>query len=86
MLWENFIIAERYKYRNNNDIQLQQYFWRDYQSGEIDLVEETTDTLTGFEIKWRKQKAKAPAAWIKKENARFEVIHQDNFFEWVYFD
>lgn len=52
VLWENFIIAERYKYRNNNDIQLQQYFWRDYQSGEIDLVEETTDTLTGFEIKW----------------------------------
>jgi uncharacterized protein len=84
-LWENFIIAERYKFRNNNDIRLQQYFWRDYQSGEIDLVEETPDTTIGFEIKWRKTKAKAPAAWSKKENTQFEVIHQDNFFEWVYF-
>ena len=84
-LWENFVIAERIKFRNLHKIEKRAYFWRDYQSGEIDLVEETPTEITGFEIKWKKQKVKAPAAWSKKENTTFHVINKDNFFEWVYF-
>lgn len=85
-IWENFIIAERIKFRNIHKINRKAYFWRDYQSGEIDLVEELPDKLLGFEIKWKKQKVKAPAAWKKKENTTFELINKDNFFEWVYFE
>lgn len=85
-IWENFVIAERIKFRNIHNITRKAYFWRDYQSGEIDLVEELPDKIVGFEIKWKKEKVKPPAAWIKKENVSFELINKNSFFEWVYFE
>lgn len=85
-IWENFVIAERIKFRNIHHIYRKAYFWRGYQSGEIDLVEELPDKTLGFEIKWKKEKVKPPAEWIKKENVSFELINKNNFFESVYFE
>jgi|GEM_PF-5663836 len=35
----DFLIVERLKYRENSDVFANQYFWRTYDKGEIDLVE-----------------------------------------------
>lgn len=83
-IWENFMIAERIKYMGIHNIEGKTYFWRDYQSGEIDWIEETSSQLQGYEFKWRKNKVKAPKAWMRKEKATFQVINKDNFFDWVF--
>ncbi len=52
VLWENFMMAERMKFRSYNKIEAEQYFWRTYDGNEIDLVEEMQDKLYGYEFKW----------------------------------
>lgn len=52
MLWENFIIAERMKFRLYHQIEADQYFWRTYDGNEIDLIEEKAGKLYGYEFKW----------------------------------
>ncbi len=51
-LWENYFIAERRKFLNNNNITFQHYFWRTTQQQEIDFIEETEAGLKAFECKW----------------------------------
>lgn len=62
MLWENFMIIERMKFRFYNKIDAEQYFWRTYDGNEIDLIEEESGKLHGYEFKWSLQKG------IKKQN------------------
>jgi predicted AAA+ superfamily ATPase len=52
-LWENYIIAERIKYTRYNHLDSHHYFWRTTQQQEIDLIEETNNTLEAFEFKWK---------------------------------
>ena len=56
-LWENFVIAERFKYLKNNNIDADMYFWRTTQQQEIDLIEDHGGKLKAFECKWN-EKAK----------------------------
>ncbi|MBU2545300.1 ATP-binding protein [Patescibacteria group bacterium] len=71
-LWENFMITERMKFRFYNKIDAEQYFWRTYDGNEIDLIEEESNQLNGYEFKWNPRKA------IKKQNfdwlSSFQVI------------
>ena len=46
-LWENFMVAERMKYREYHRIEASQYFWRTYDGSEVDLVEEREGRLYG---------------------------------------
>ena len=74
-LWENFLIAERMKYRAYHQVDVQQYFWRSYDGQEIDLIEEDGKKLSGYEIKWgEKQKIKKPSSW----RGEYELINKDN--------
>ncbi len=52
-LWENFVIAERMKFRAYHQIEAEQYFWRTYDGSEIDLIEERGGELRGYEFKWQ---------------------------------
>ena len=61
-LWENFMIAERMKFRFYNKIDAEQYFWRTYDGNEIDLIEEKSSELNGYEFKWNPQKV------LRKQN------------------
>jgi len=61
-LWENFMIAERMKFRSYNKIHAEQYFWRTYDCNEIDLIEEKSSKLNGYEFKWNPRKV------MKREN------------------
>jgi len=80
-LWENFIISERIKKLNNNNIWVNNWFWRTQQQQEIDYIEESDGKISAFEFKWN------PEAKIKKlnsfldaySNSSLSVIHRNNF-------
>jgi len=78
-LWENFVIAERMKYLKYNNSDTQFYFWRTTQQQEIDLIEETGDKLTAYELKWKNAKAKLPLTFTTNyPDAKSAVITQEN--------
>lgn len=82
-LWENFVIAERLKYLNNNMIFTQNYFWRTYTGAELDFVEEKDGQLYAYEIKYKKAKQKAPKTWVENYGDNYHCITQDNFWEYL---
>jgi len=67
-LWENFIIAERMKFLRYQGKDAKQYFWRTKQQQEIDLIEEISDDMTAYEIKWN-----------PKERVRFSQTFIENY-------
>lgn len=56
-LFENFCVVERLKKLKYAQSGAQQYFWRDRQGHEMDLVEEGSGKLTAFECKLSDRKA-----------------------------
>lgn len=83
-LWENFLIAERIKKLSYDSSLAKSYFWRTKQQQEIDYVEEVSGRITGYELKWsKKAKAKLPKSFMDSYNATIEVIHRNNFREFV---
>ena len=83
-LWENFLIAERIKLQQYNQIYTNNYFWRTVQKQEIDFVEDSNGKLSAFEFKWkRKGSAKVPSAFLREYDAIGQVIDKDNFREFV---
>jgi len=83
-LWENYMLSERVKYQQYHRLVVNNFFWRTYDQQEIDWVEERDGKLHGYEVKWKAQRMKAPAAWTRAySDATFEVIHQDNYLDWI---
>ena len=84
MLWENYIVSERIKKQEYNQISSNNYFWRTYDQKEIDLVEERRGALYGYEIKWGKNRQKKPLEWTKTyKNAKYQVITKDSYLEFI---
>jgi len=76
-LWENFIIAERIRYRAYHKIYANQYFWRTYDGKEVDLVEEKSGKLEGYEFTWNLKKAKkksSPITWLDYPKSSWQII------------
>ncbi len=84
-LWENFMMMERLKYRAYLPLRANAYFWRTYDQQEIDLVEEHSGRLDGFEFKWSSKKtATAPMLWQKTyPDSSFSVINPQNYENFV---
>ncbi|MBI4947374.1 MAG: ATP-binding protein [Bacteroidetes bacterium] len=81
-LWENFLIAERYKFLHNKGINHYGYFWRTYSGVEIDYVEQIKGKLYVYEFKFSKTKAKIPQSWKEKyPDSKFKLINKDNFMD-----
>jgi hypothetical protein len=86
-LWENFIINERIKVNNNNELNIKPYFWRTTQQQEIDYIEETNGKLYAYEFKWSKNSSRK--AFLSKtfSNAypetEFKVINPENVHEFL---
>jgi uncharacterized protein len=55
-LWENFVIAERFKWLQYNNMATKQFFWRTTQQQEIDLIETTGKKINAYECKWSNTK------------------------------
>lgn len=83
-LWENFLLVERMKYRAYNNIYAKQYFWRTYDSGEIDLVEDRDTKLFGYEFKWSKFTSRIPQTWKDYQQSEYKLVNKDNFLDFVY--
>ncbi|MDP3296530.1 MAG: ATP-binding protein [Thermodesulfovibrionia bacterium] len=83
-LWENYIIMERIKKQEYLQVVANNYFWRTYDKKEIDLIEEREGRLYGYEIKWKKTKARPPKDWLATyKNATYEVITRENYLEFI---
>ncbi|MBI3601440.1 MAG: ATP-binding protein [Candidatus Omnitrophica bacterium] len=83
-LWENYIIVERLKKQEYLKILCNNYFWRTYSQQEIDLVEESSGTLSGYEIKWSKSKTKPPAQWhASYPDAHYQMITKENYLPFI---
>ena len=83
-LWENYIIGERRKANFNEGLHKEFYFWRTYDKQEIDLIEESADSLTAFEFKWGNKMPNAPKVFQEAySHAEFHVVNRDNYLEFV---
>jgi predicted AAA+ superfamily ATPase len=79
-LWENFVIAEKYKQQLGLGFKTEYYFWRTYDRQEVDLVEYRAGKLIGWEIKWGDKNANPPAAWMAYANSSWKLINKYNYF------
>lgn len=83
-LWENYIVTERMKKSHYLRRTANFYFWRTYDRKEIDLVEEATGELNGYEIKWSDSRVKVPKPWLAGyPDAGFTVIHPDQYLAFI---
>ncbi|MEX0968016.1 MAG: ATP-binding protein [Bacteroidia bacterium] len=84
-LWENYVVSERRKFLQQQNINAATYFWRTTQKQEIDYIEETSDELLAAEIKWNpKTKAKIPLTFKNAyPEAKTKLITPDNFYEFL---
>ena len=84
-LWENFIISERLKFTEYNDIWSNRYFWRTKEQNEIDYIEERDGTLYAYEFKFNpKRKAKIPNSFLQNyPTSVFEEITPENLEDFI---
>ena len=83
-LWENYFISERMKQNLYGCHQKELFFWKTYDRQEIDLVEESSDGLAAFELKWSDRSVKKPVAFAKAyPDASFHVVNRDNYLEYI---
>lgn len=84
-LWENYVLVERMKRNLYFRHLVDSYFWRTYDRQEIDLVEEGGGHLHAAEIKWSpKSSTRPPSGWRQAyPNSSFEIIHRDNYLDFV---
>jgi predicted AAA+ superfamily ATPase len=84
ILWENFLFIERYKKCSYQDFFGYRYFWRTWDSHEVDLVEEWGGKITGYEFKWKQETSKQEKYWkLAYPEALFQIINQDNYLEFI---
>jgi predicted AAA+ superfamily ATPase len=55
-LWENFLISERFKLNQIEQMQVKSYFWRTRLQQEIDYIEEKDNFLNAYEFKFSGKK------------------------------
>lgn len=84
-LFENFVINEMRKQNEYQQVYANFYFWRTTDQKEIDLVIEKDNFLHTYEIKWNPNKKATLTKSFSNiyQNYTFEIIHKDNFFEFI---
>lgn len=83
-LWENFLVMERFKRNAYQEVVSNYYFWRTYQSGEIDFIEEREGKLFAYEFKWGKKPAKFPKKFTSTyANSETFLVNQENFLDFI---
>ena len=80
-LWENFVIAEKYKQQLGLGFATNYYFWRTYDRQEVDLVEDKGGQLHGWEITWGDRKKTPPRAWLGYKNVNWQLVNRDNYLD-----
>ena len=85
-LWENFVMAERLKFRQYHHLYADSYFWRTYDGSEVDLVEEREGKLYGYECKWSEQKraSRKPLKWLEYPESSYQTITPKNLTGFIF--
>jgi len=84
-LWENFVISERLKMIDYNELYSNTYFWRTHSQQEIDYIEERDGIIHTFEIKWKEnKKSTLPSSFATTyPEHTFEVITPSNYLNFL---
>ncbi|MFH2061691.1 MAG: AAA family ATPase, partial [Candidatus Beckwithbacteria bacterium] len=83
-LWENFCVAERAKYLHYKQISVNSFFWRTYDQKEIDIIEEKSGKLYGFECKYTKDKISVPRDFIKAyPGSKFKLLNRESYLDYL---
>lgn len=83
-LWENFLTVERLKRQEYRQSLYSHYYWRLTSGAELDLVEEESGKLTGFEFKFSRKLPQPPKSWTEHYiGSAFEVVNLDNWQRFV---
>ncbi len=84
-LWENYIISERIKFGNYNQMYVNRFFWRTHAQQEIDYIEEQNGQLSAYEFKWNTQaKAKFPKSFVTTYQPKIiKVITPENYRDFI---
>ncbi|HLD21625.1 MAG TPA: ATP-binding protein [Patescibacteria group bacterium] len=83
-LWENFCIIERMKNNQNHFRFVNSYFWRTYDQKEIDYIEESEGTITGFEFKWNDKKTiKQQKEFSETYYAQVQKVDRTNYWQFL---
>jgi hypothetical protein len=85
LLWENYLLSERYKKLKYSNLNKEFYFWRTYDQQEVDSIEVRNQAIEAYEFKWSPTRAaKAPSGFqAAYPDATFQVIHPDNYLDFV---
>ena len=85
-LWENFCIAERYKYTSYKRLWLNRFFWRTHTQQEIDYIEEYSGVLHAYELKWNtRKKAKLPNKFAETyPDHEFQLINPETYLDFIH--
>ena len=86
-MWENYLISERMKKNINNLFPPKSHFWRiiGNQNAEIDYIENSSNKLCAWEIKWNKaSKAKIPLCFKNAyPDAETQILTPSNYDEFL---
>ena len=84
-LWENFMVSERKKHLEYNEIYANTYFWRTHTFQEIDYIEERDGMLYAFEFKWNeKKKVKVVSSFAEAyPQHEFHCIDRTNYLDFI---
>lgn len=84
-LWENFLIAERWKHNEYSGYYPNRFFWRTHAQQEIDYIEESKGNLSGWEFKWSSKAKKLVSKTFLNgyPGSNVAFVHADNFTDFV---
>ncbi|HNU81771.1 MAG TPA: ATP-binding protein [bacterium] len=83
-LWENFLVAERFKRMRNAGLFNNIYFWRTTAGKEIDYLEENNGVLSGYEFKWNRANFSAPKEFLSNYKGSFvKLINRENYLDFI---
>lgn len=86
ILWENYLMSERLKWRLVNEPFTRAYFWRTTQQQEVDLIEESSTGLKAFEFKWSETKKPRLCATFRKAypETSYQVVTPSNVDDFLF--
>jgi predicted AAA+ superfamily ATPase len=84
-LWENFLMSERKKKLDYDNLWHNSWFWRTVEQKEIDYLEEGDGQIAAFEFKWNpKAKYKKPKQFLANyPHSKFHLITPENIEEFL---
>jgi predicted AAA+ superfamily ATPase len=81
VLWENFLVSERYKVINYNNYYANTWFWRTTEGQEVDYLEEINGKIAAYEFKWNENKSNKISVTFQRNypNIPVSIVHPGNF-------